>query len=96
MINDDGSSGFATATVPEVVTESTYGFAGRQRRRRQCAVAVAHRREPVDAVRVGVAVIGGWRCSVDGRSFAMTVTGSDQESVSTSIFELVNAFDCEA
>jgi len=45
---------------------------------------------------VGVAVIGGWTCSVDGRAFALTVTGTEQESVSTSFFELVNAFGCEA
>jgi hypothetical protein len=45
---------------------------------------------------VGVAVIGGWTCEVDGRAFALTVTGTQEESVSTSFFELVNAFGCEA
>lgn len=43
---------------------------------------------------VGVAVIGGWTCEALGRSFALTVTGTDQDSVSTSFFELVNGFAC--
>ena len=43
---------------------------------------------------VGVAVIGGWTCETLGRSFALTVTGTDQDSVSTSFFELVNGFAC--
>ena len=43
---------------------------------------------------VGVAVIGGWTCEALGRSFALTATGTDQDSVSTSFFELVNGFAC--
>lgn len=169
VTNDDGSSGFASATVPEVVTESTYGFAfplpagvtptysglSSDEANDESGSLVAsaggvsvlllwltdeNPLTPSESVvssfevlqsssglefallssgedsftvngeaaayatftategeeTVGVAVIGGWSCSVDGRSFAMTVTGSDQESVSTSFFELVNAFGCEA
>ena len=45
---------------------------------------------------IGVAVIGGWTCESDGRAYALTVSGAEQESVSASFFELVNAFGCEA
>jgi len=45
---------------------------------------------------IGIAVIGGWTCEDDGRAFALTVSGTDQESVSASFFELVNAFGCVA
>ena len=169
VTNEDGSSGFAPATVPEVVTESTYGFAfplpagvtptysglssdeandesgsltasaggvsvlllwltdenpltpsesvvssfevlqsssGLEFALLSSgedsftvdgeAAAYATFTATEGEATVGVAVIGGWACSTDGRSFALTVTGTEQESVSTSFFELVNAFGCEA
>lgn len=171
VTNDDGSSGFAPATVPEIVTESTYGFgfplpsgvtpvyAGLSDSEateesgslqataggvsvlllwlsddepltpsesvvssfevlqastaldfallssgedsftvdgEDAAYATFTAAEADSEEVVGVAVIGGWSCSVDNRSFALTVTGTDQDSVSTSFFELVNAFGCEA
>jgi len=169
VTNDDGSSGFAPATVPEVVTESTYGFAfplpagvtptytglssAEADDESGSLVASAggvsvlllwltdeNPLTPSESVvssfevlqsssgvefallssgedsftvdeqaaayatftatdgeeTIGVAVIGGWTCESTGRSFALTVTGSEQESVSTSFFELVNAFGCEA
>ena len=169
VTNDDGSSGFAPATVPEVVTESTYGFAfplpagvtptysglSSEEANNESGSLVAsaggvsvlllwltdeNPLTPSESVvssfevlrassglefallssgedsftvdgqsaayatftateaeeTVGVAVIGGWTCEAGGRSFALTVTGTEQESVSTSFFELVNAFGCEA
>lgn len=169
VTNDDGSSGFAPATVPEVVTESTYGFAfplpvgvtpaysglSSDEANNESGSLVAsaggvsvlllwltdeNPLTPSESVvssfevlqagsglefdllssgedsftvdgqsaayatftateedaTVGVAVIGGWSCQAGGRSFALTVTGTEQESVSTSFFELVNAFGCEA
>jgi hypothetical protein len=171
VTNDDGSSGFAPATVPEIVTESTYGFgfplpsgvspvyAGLSDAEandesgslqasaggvsvlllwlsddepltpsesvvssfevlqastaldfsllssgedsfsvdgEEAAYATFTAAEADSDDVLGVAVIGGWTCSADNRSFALTVTGTDQESVSTSFFELVNAFGCEA
>lgn len=169
VTNDDGSSGFAPATAPEVVTESTYGFAfplpagvtptyaglSNEEADNESGSLVAsaggvsvlllwltddNPLTPSESVvssfevlqsssglefallssgedsftvdgqsaayatftategeeTVGVAVIGGWTCEAGGRSFALTVTGTEQESVSTSFFELVNAFGCEA
>jgi len=169
VTNEDGSSGFAPAPAPEVVTESTYGFAfplpsgvtptysglASDEANDESGSLVAsaggvsvlllwltdeNPLTPSESVvssfevlqsgsglefallssgedsftvdsqaaayatftategeaTVGVAVIGGWTCEAGGRSFALTVTGTDQESVSTSFFELVNAFGCEA
>ncbi len=169
VTNADGSSGFAPATAPEVVTDSTYGFAfplpagvtptysglaGDEANNESGSLVASaggvsvlllwltdeNPLTPSESVvssfevlqsssglefallasgedsftvdgqdaayatftategeaTVGVAVIGGWSCEAGGRSFALTVTGTEQESVSTSFFELVNAFGCEA
>lgn len=170
VTNEDGSTGFVPATSPEVVTESTYGFAfplpqGVEPNYVGIDDSEANEKSgsllassggvsvlllwlspdtpltPGDSVTssfevlktnsgldftllsagedafsvdeqpaayatftaidenqttVGVAVIGGWTCEVDGRAFSLTVTGQQQASVSASFFELVEAFGCEA
>jgi hypothetical protein len=44
----------------------------------------------------GVGLIGGWICPNDERSYAITVTGRDLETVQQSFVYLTNGFRCEA
>ena len=47
-----------------------------------------------DDQRVGVALIAGWTCGSSGRSFALTVSGTDQAAVADSFFALAQGFEC--
>ena len=43
---------------------------------------------------IGVALIAGWTCGNSGRSFALTVSGTDQAAVTDSFFALAAGFEC--
>ena len=43
---------------------------------------------------IGVALIAGWTCGSSGRSFALTVSGTDQAAVTDSFFALAQGFEC--
>ena len=47
-----------------------------------------------DAQLIGVALIAGWTCGNRGRSFALTVSGTDQAGVTDSFFALAEGFEC--
>ncbi len=44
----------------------------------------------------GVGLIGGWVCPNDQRSYAMTVTGAELDSVQQSFVYLANGFRCQS
>lgn len=43
---------------------------------------------------IGVALIAGWTCGSSRRSFALTVSGTDQAAVTDSFFALAQGFEC--
>jgi len=43
----------------------------------------------------GIGIIGGWICPNDGRSYAITVTGRELDTVQQSLVYLTNGFRCE-